>query len=233
LRVIAGSLTGGARAAEGNVGYFAAAMNRAAAAVLVIAAALAGAVTAFLVTRPGAAPPALERATRLDAPRPLPAVTLLDQAGAAWGPDRLRGRWTLLFFGFTHCPDVCPTTLATLAGARRLLSDLPAGEQPGLLFATVDPARDTPQALAQYVGHFDPAFAGVTGDAAEIGRLTREMGVAVHIGAADADGRYAVDHSAAVFLVDPDAAYSALFGAPHDAAVIARDYRLLVAARGR
>lgn len=208
-------------------------MNRATAVVLVVAAALAGAATAYLVARPGEAPPALERATRLDAPRPLPAVALFDQAGAAWGLERLRGRWTLLFFGFTNCPDVCPTTLATLASARRLLADLPADERPALLFATVDPARDTPESVARYVAHFDPAYTGVTGDPAEIERLTRELGVAVHIGAADGDGRYAVDHSAAVFLVDPDAAFSALFGAPHDAEAIARDYRRLVAARAR
>lgn len=206
-------------------------MNRTTAIVLVLAAILAGAASAYFVTRAGRAPPALEQATLLDTPRPLPAVALVDQSGAPFDRERLRGQWTLLFFGFTNCPDVCPTTLATLAAARRLLADLPPASQPQVLLATVDPARDTPEVLARYVSHFDRSFGGITGDTQSLQQLTGDLGVAVFIGAPDAAGNYAVDHSAAVFLIDPDAAFAALFGAPHDAAVMARDYRRLIAAR--
>ena len=96
---------------------------------------------------------------------------------------------------------------------------------------SVDPGRDTPAVLGQYVAHFDPAFVGATGTREAIDALTRALGVAVIIGPASADGSYAVDHSAAIFLVDPAARVVALFGAPHEAGAIARDYRRVVTAQ--
>lgn len=208
-------------------------MNRATAAAVIVAGALAGVATAFVFMRAQPAPPVLERATLFEAARPLPAIALQDQTDQAFDLARMRGHWTLLFFGFTNCPDVCPTTLATLAGARRQLADLPPEELPEVVLVTVDPARDTPAVLARYVAHFDPSFTGVTGNQGAIDVLVRDLGVAVMIGVPAADGSYTVDHSAAVFLIDPDAAYAALFGAPHDAGTIARDYRRIVAARAR
>ena len=208
-------------------------MNRATLAAVVVAGVLAGIATAYVFTRAEPAPPALERATLFAMPRPLPAIALLDQSGQAFELGRMRGHWTLLFFGFTNCPDVCPTTLATLAETRRQLADLPPEGIPKVVLATVDPARDTPAALARYVAHFDPSFIGLTGSQDAIDALARDLGVAVMIGAPAADGSYTVDHSAAVFLVDPDAAFTALFSAPHDAGTIARDYRRIVAARAR
>lgn len=199
--------------------------------VLITAAALAGAAVAQLLTRADHAPPALERATLFEAPRPLPEFSLVDQRGERFGRERLSGHWTLLFFGFTHCPDVCPTTLATLAEARRRLVGLASGDIAEVVFASVDPGRDTPAVLAQYVAHFDRSFTGVTGDPKSMDTLTGHLGVAAMIGAAAADGSYTVDHTAAVFLIDPDAAYTAVFGAPHDAGAIARDYSSIVAAR--
>lgn len=201
-------------------------------AVAIVAAALAGAATAWFVTREPARP-TLERATLFDAGRPLPEPGLTDQLGRDFGLDRLRGRWSLLFFGFTHCPDICPLTLATLAETRRLLADLPHDAQPGVVFVSVDPERDTAAALARYVGHFDPEFTGATGGGEVIEAFTRALGVAVVLGAPGDDGSYTVDHSAAVFLVNPRAELVAVFGTPHEAGVIAEDYRRIVsAARG-
>lgn len=208
-------------------------MNRATFAAVAVAGALAGVATAYLLTHTESAPPALERATLFEASRPLPAIALQDQSGQDFDLGRMRGHWTLLFFGFTHCPDVCPTTLATLAETRRQLADLPPGEIPEVVLATVDPARDTPAALASYVAHFDPSFTGITGSRESIEALVRDLGVAVMIGEPAADGSYTVDHSAAIFLIDPAAAFTALFSTPHDAATIARDYRRIVAARAR
>jgi protein SCO1/2 len=208
-------------------------MNRATLAAVAVAGALAGVATAFFLTRTDPAPPALERATLFETSRPLPEIALRDQSERAFGLERMRGRWTLLFFGFTNCPDICPTTLATLAEARRQLADLPPEEIPDVVLATVDPARDTPAVLARYVAHFDPSFTGITGSAESIGALTRDLGVAVMIGAPAGDGSYTVDHSAAIFLIDPAAAFTALFSTPHDASVIARDYRRIVSARSR
>lgn len=208
-------------------------MNRATLAALVLAGALAGAATAFVFTRMKSAPPVLERATLFEAARPLPAIALLDQSGEAFDLGRMRGHWSLLFFGFTHCPDVCPTTLALLADVRRQLADLPPEAIPEVVLATVDPARDTPEVLAQYVAHFDPTFTGLTGSPDAIAAFARDLGVAVLIGVPAADGSYTVDHSAAVFLIDPDAAFTALFSTPHEAATIARDYRRIVGAQAR
>jgi len=206
-------------------------MNRITIVAIVVAGILTGVASALVLARREAAPPVLARATLLDAARPLPAITLVDQAGAAFDLGRLRGRWTLLFFGFTNCPDVCPTTLAMLAETRRLLADLPAADMPQVVLATVDPARDTPEQLARYVAHFDPSFIGVTGSRESIDTLTRALGVAVLIGAPGPDGSYTVDHSAAVLLVDPAAAFAAVFSAPYAAAVLAQDYRRIIAAR--
>jgi protein SCO1/2 len=191
---------------------------------------LAGAVTAWFTTR-GDEPAALAQATLFDAPRPLPDFRLVDHAGRPFDRERLRGRWHFLFFGFTHCPDVCPTTLATLAAVRSRLRDLPQSEQPRAVLVSVDPERDTAEALAQYVPHFDPEFVGVTGDPAAIAALAQELGVAIMIGAPAADGGYTVDHTAALFLVDPDGAWTAVFGTPHAADTIASDFRAIAAAR--
>ncbi len=205
-------------------------MKRSVIVVVVAVGILAGVAAAYFFARLRNVPPELEQATRFDEPRALPEFTLVDQAGGVFDLQRMRGHWTLLYFGFVNCPDICPTTLATLAGARKALADLPAAQRPEVAFVSVDPRRDTPDVLASYVASFDASFAGVTGSAESIEALTRALGVAVIIGPPAADGSYSVDHSAAVFLVDPDARVIALFGAPHEAARIARDYRRLVAA---
>jgi protein SCO1 len=206
-------------------------MPRALIVVLVVAGILAGIGAAHFLKREQAAPPAPERALLFQETRPLPEFSLVDQTGRGFVPERLRGHWTLLFFGFVNCPDVCPTTLATLATVRRELADLPAAEIPAVTLVSVDPGRDTPEQLARYVAHFDASFTGVTGTPEAIAELTQALGVAVIIGPAQPDGSYTVDHSAAIFLVGPEGRVAALFGAPHEAAGIARDYRRILAAR--
>jgi protein SCO1/2 len=199
-------------------------------AAIVLAGVIAGIAASQYFRRTDPAPPELERATMYTATRTLPEFALVDHAGRPFGPERLHGQWTFLFFGFVNCPDVCPTTLATLAAAQRSLADLPGGLRPAVALVSVDPGRDTPDVLARYVTHFDPSFTGVTGTRESIDALTGGLGVAVMIGPADGDGSYSVDHSAAIFLVDPEGRVAALFSAPHEAGTIARDYRRIVAA---
>ena len=199
--------------------------------LLALGAVLGGALVAGRWLERPAAPPATAAATIYPAARPLPAFELTAHDGSRFDAARLRGHWTLLMFGFTNCPDVCPTTLLELAAARRALADLPPDRVPQVVMVSVDPQRDTPTRLAGYVGHFDASFVGVTGTPAAIAALTAAVGVAVQPGAAT-DGGYSVDHSAAVFLVDPQAAVAALFPLPHVARTIAADYRLIVAASG-
>ncbi len=206
-------------------------MKYALVAVVVLAGIVAGVVAGRFLARDASAPVVLERGTLFQESRALPEFSLVDQAGRSFDRERLRGHWTFLFFGFVNCPDICPTTLATLAGARQMLADLPAGERPEVAFVSVDPGRDTPEALARYVAHFDPTFTGATGEPAEISGLTEALGVAVIIGPAAEDGSYSVDHTAAIFLVNPEARVAALFGTPHEATTIAGDFRRMVAAR--
>ena len=181
--------------------------------------------------RPGA-PPATEAAAVYDRPRPLPAFELLAHDGSRFDRARLTGRYTLVFFGFTNCPDQCPTTLAELARVVRLLADLPAASRPAVVMVTVDPARDTPEVLGRYLAQFDARFLGVTGSAATIATLARTLGAAFQQGA-EVDGIYAVDHTAALFLTDPEARLAAVFPAPHVAGTIAADYRSILASRSR
>ena len=188
-------------------------------------AALLGA-RALLPDRP--APPVLERAVWLPDGLPLPEFAFVDESGAPFDARRLQGRWTYVFFGFASCPDICPTTLATLAAVRKALRDLPTELRPDVLLVTVDPSRDDATRLAPYVRHFDPAFHAVTGDEVTLARLPREL-CAVSAPVPTPCGGYTMDHTSRLFLMGPDGRLVATSGAPHDAEVIARDYRVLVA----
>lgn len=172
-----------------------------------------------------------ERATLYPAPRAVEATGLLDQDGAPIAADFFRRGWTLVFFGFTRCPDICPTTLATLAKTRSALGELPPAVQPRVLLVSVDPEHDRPETIAAYVRFFDPTFLGATGDAPAIAALAARFGVPYAKAALDGEGGYTVDHGAGVFVVAPDGivAYS---GPPHDSDVLARDYRLVLARHG-
>ena len=164
-------------------------------------------------------------------PRPLPPFTLTGHDGSRFDAARLRGHYTLLFFGYTNCPDVCPTTLLELAQVRRALADLPAALQPAVVMVSIDPKRDTNAVLARYVAHFDADFLGVTGAPEALLAFATPLGAVFQIGP-EVDGRYPVDHTAALFLVDPAVALAAVFPAPHVAKTIAADYRRILATRG-
>jgi protein SCO1/2 len=184
-------------------------------------AAACAALAGFWVARQvDSAPLQLASGTWFPQPRAIGALTLTTQTGKALTERDLAGHPTLVFFGFTHCPDVCPTTLARLAEIKKAaaLPDL------RVLFVSVDPGRDTPAVLAPYVRAFDPDFIGATGDAREIGRLAQKFGVAV----ARIDlpgGDYMMDHSAAVFLLDRRAQIVAVFTPPFDVPPFAQDLR--------
>ena len=196
--------------------------------VLAIVAFAAGLLLARLLAPGKAEPPQTERATVFPAPRALPVLDLVDQDGRPMKPGFFEGHWTLVFFGFTQCPDVCPTTLATLAQAMRQLDDLAPAQKPRVLLVSVDPERDPPEILAPYVRFFDPAFLGATGSL----EATAAAAAAFNVPYAKVplpDGGYTLDHGSGVFVVGPTGGTVAYFSAPHDAATIARDYRSIVA----
>jgi len=197
-------------------------------AVVAIVAIGAGALVARAVLdRSQSADLGLATATVLAPTRPLPEFTLTDQAGATFDKSRMRGHWSLVFFGFTHCPDVCPTTLAMLAQAEKKIAAAPAAIAPQVVLVSVDPERDTPEQLATYVKFFSPTFTGVTGPVTSIDAFTRALGIPVARTQLP-NGDYTVDHSAAILLVDPEGAMHAVFSAPQSADLIAADYRRIV-----
>lgn len=161
-------------------------------------------------------------------PKPLTAFTLTDHENRVFDLASLKGKWSFLFFGFTHCPDVCPTTLAVLARARDNIAKNTGGaEDIQFVFISVDPNRDTAGKLRQYVDHFDTAFLGVTGDNAQIGNLAGQLGAAYQVAITPGMENYPVYHSTAVFLLDPRARYHALFTPPQDAETISRRFKVV------
>jgi protein SCO1/2 len=193
---------------------------------LAIVAAAAGMLLARAALSPPTQPP--QNATVLPTPRPLPALSLLDQDSRRFDRARLEQRWSLLFFGFTRCPDICPTTLSMLGQVNARLASLPAEQRPQLVLVSVDPEHDSPAQLKSYLRGFDPGFVGVTGEDAAIGELTRSLSVAVTMQSRTA-GDYSVDHTTAIFLIDPRGAWRAVFSSPHSPGVIADDYRRILA----
>lgn len=168
-------------------------------------------------------------ATRFPVARALQPFALVDHRGARFDNQALQGHWTFLFFGYTHCPDVCPTTLSVLNSVAQRLADTPAAVQ--FAFVSVDPVRDTPEQLARFVKYFNGDFIGVTGEPDAIEQLTRQLGVVfMQVGNATNPDSYLVDHTASVFLIDPDGRYHAVFTPPLDAAVISADVHAMLGA---
>jgi len=195
------------------------------AAIVAIVAVAAGILSArWLVQPQSGSQPEVTTATLLSPPRPLPPLALIGQDNRPFDTSRLRGGWSLVFFGFTSCPDACPLTMTALAQTNKLLADLPAQRRPRVVMISVDPERDTPERLAAYVKAFDPTFTGATGTKAAIDELAQRMGVMAATRPIEG-GSYTVDHTSSVFLIDPDGALRALFSAPYTPKLIAEDYR--------
>jgi protein SCO1/2 len=177
-------------------------------------------------------PPAneMQAGTLLPRPKSLEPFSLTDQDGRPLGLQDLRGRWTFLSFGYTHCPDVCPTTMATFNAVEGLINAAGAGPGAGFLLVSVDPERDSPERLAQYVRYFNPRFEGATGSHEALSALTRQLGV-LYARADDQNTAmgYLVDHSASILLLDPEARLAAIFSAPHDPRRMSADFALITA----
>lgn len=187
-------------------------------AALTVAATVIGVAAAWWVA--ARQPVTLASGTALETPRRIGAFRLADHRGREFTPESLRGHWSLVFAGFTHCPDACPTTLMMLNSMEeRLRAD---GGAIQVVFLSVDPARDTAERLAGYVGHFNPRFVAVTGARAEIDALCRDLGIA-YVQNPGAGGDYSVDHSAALVLIDPQARVAGYFTPPYDIGALAAD----------
>ena len=163
-------------------------------------------------------PLTLRAGTALSEPRPIAEFEFLDEDGRPFKRKSLEGQWSLLFTGFTHCPDVCPTTIALLAELRRRISR----DDLQFVFVSVDPERDTPEVVAAYLAHFDPTLVGATGTRAEMERFTSGLGLA-QVRNPGVGDEYTVDHSTALVLIDPKARIAGYFQAPHQRDALAAD----------
>ena len=189
--------------------------------ILVGLGALCAALAGFLLAAQiGSSRPVLASGTWLTQARPVAEFHLIDSTGRPFTRASLLGHPTLVYFGFTHCPDECPDTLAALARVEK------QARLPGLqvLFVTVDPQRDTPAVLAGYLRQFDPSFVGLTGSPAEIQRFASSLGIGVtRINLPG--GGYDFDHTMAILLFDSGAREVGVFTPPFDVRQLARSLR--------
>ncbi len=154
--------------------------------------------------------------------RPLPAFSLTRHDGAAVTPEDFHGHWSLLFFGYSHCPDICSPSMQQLTTALQTLGEDPAR----IVFVSVDSERDSPETLSRYVSHFHPGTWGVTGDTEAIADFAKQLG-AFHSKRELATG-YLVDHSGSVWVIDPEARLAGIFTPPLEPKAIAADLRRLI-----
>ena len=178
---------------------------------ILLAATLAAGIFVALRLQNPAAP---EFALVLPAPNKVPAFSLVDQHGKPADQSVFQGQWDLVFFGFTHCPDICPTTLQVLAAAKAALEEQGQSPLPRIVLVSVDPERDSPEIMAEYISYFGDGNLGITGTLEEVSKLTSGLGIYFKKQPSDGNN-YNVDHSAAVLLINPDGGFHALFSGPH------------------
>jgi protein SCO1/2 len=174
---------------------------------------------------PGAPMPDIQGAIYAE-PRAIPPFQLTDHRGRALTLKDLKGRWTLIYFGYTYCPDVCPTTLATLSAAQKILTASGKDEQTAYLFISVDPARDTPERLASYTPHFSEQLLSATGEPEQLRRLSHALGV-IYIKVGDDPDDYLMDHSSVVLVINPAGKLQAVLTAPHTVDRLVTDFTLV------
>ncbi len=164
---------------------------------------------------------AIGSGTLLKTPRPLPEFSLIDQDAQPFTRESLLGHWTLIFPGFTYCPDICPTTLGVLKAVEAQLGRDASSLKIALF--SIDPERDTPETLKRYVQYFSPNFIGVTTHEPQLKQMAQTLGVAYLKVPGDTPESYTMDHSAALVLIDPQAHIAGYFTPPHQVEALVRD----------
>ena len=207
--------------------------------LLILAALVAGGLGLWASQRmhgpvaPAVAPaPATKVVTVLPNARTLPAFELQQSDGTTLTADELKGHWTLVFLGFTHCPDICPTTLAQLAVAQKQWAAMPEASRPRVLFVSADPERDTPEMIGKYAHAFHPDTIAATGPIPQLQDFTRSLSLVFMKVPGDSGqpNDYSIDHSAALVLLDPQARMAGVVQPPLDIAGIASDLTALTQA---
>lgn len=203
-------------------------MRRILAPILAVAALAAGVAIALSLLQPPEAERQLSGGVLLEEPRAVRDFELLDEDAEPFGREQLKGHWTAIFPGFTNCPDICPTTLGVLRTAYKSLGD--RAEDWQVVFLSVDPERDRPEALRQYVSYFSEDFKALTGDKDTIGQLAGDLSIAYQYTPNDKGG-YTVDHTAAIVLLDPQGRVAGFLQPPYRPDSLSADLRKAAASR--
>ena len=165
----------------------------------------------------------LKQGLILSSPRSLKPFELIDSKGHMFSQKNFRGHWNLLFFGFTHCPGICPATMAKLNKAYHYLKQQQVQPLPKIIFISIDPERDSPEKIQQYVNTFNKNFIGVTGNEEELEKLTKQLGI-YHTKATTEENNYYISHSGNILIVNPSGAWVAQLSPPLDGKIIAQDF---------
>jgi protein SCO1/2 len=204
--------------------------NRLLAGVVILATGALGLWTWHRLDAPHAPPPSIGGFV-FPEPRKLPAVELVDENGAPFTPHQFAGRWSFVYFGYTYCPDVCPLALIELAAVRQRL----AAEQPeasaAYYLVSVDPQRDTPERLREYVRYFDSTFHGLTGSPDAISVLAKAAETLFFVPPGQESENYLVSHSNNIVLVNPRGELEAIFTPPHSPEQLAADFAAITSYR--
>ena len=165
----------------------------------------------------------------LPEPRSLGAFELVDDNGARFAPESFAGSWSFLYFGYTYCPDACPLALVELGEVKKKLAERTPAAAARFYFVSVDPDRDTPDRLHDYVGYFDPELRGLTGNLAQIAVLANAVGAVYFVPPGQDEKSYLVSHSSNIALLDPSGGLRAVFTSPHVAGQISDDFASILA----
>jgi protein SCO1/2 len=185
----------------------------------------------FLAPTPATASASLENAVLYPQPRAVPEFRLTQGDGQPLSLSDWQGHWNVVYFGYTNCPDVCPTTLATFKQSWKDLGQRNLAGRVRFDFVSVDPERDTPEHLRQYVAFFSPDFIAATGSDEELTRLTRALGL-VYSRTTAANGNIEVDHSGSAVIIDPQGRLVGMFRPPFAARALTADLAVLIGERG-
>ncbi|PVV14287.1 MAG: hypothetical protein B6D77_03425 [gamma proteobacterium symbiont of Ctena orbiculata] len=176
-------------------------------------------------SEPVAEPVKLEQGMLLPELRPLKPFSLTTHKGTSFDNQSLLGHWTFMSFGYTYCPDICPTTMALFSEMHNKIQTQAGTEPYQVTFVSVDPERDSLERLSEYVTYFDPSFVGATGPEESLQELTKPLGILYkRVETEDSAMGYVMDHSASIILVDPQGQFHAYFSPPHDAEKMAHDF---------
>ena len=175
-------------------------------------------------------PPDIASGIVLKQPRSLTNFSFTDSQGKTFTPQQLKGHWSLVFFGFTHCPMICPTTLAELNSVYQQLQQQKITQLPEVVMISIDPTRDTVARLRDYIQGFNPNFFAARGSLEQTQQLTQQLGIVFMRSQAKgaSSQEYNIDHSGTIVLLNPAGQVQAFFSQPHKAEQIVKDYQQVV-----